>query len=555
MKRARRRGDGGPSSSEGFLGGGRDFDAELLYRDDSDKKALESMNEFEREAELARRYEEVARERQRAELLSSAKDRKDGRLEALSDIRARRARMKQLQSKASDSSSNESGEEGEIRERENSEMDFSSDAEIPAPAEATTPHGPPRSAAEETAAELKSMVKKRSATRAEEGDASLFAEERLDFDEKRRRELSQKMLDRLSLELLNRVRLSTATIHHMLDHPQAEAYLVGCFVKVAPPAAAAAAAAAPDAFVCQIVGLKPCVSYTVKVDGSARSCTYTLVLRPTPKASSKYDREFTLAELIDSPATQREFESWLKKLQQFDTVEDLAKKMKSKIAQLEKFTFTDEDVQQILMQKQSASAAAAHTRGGLIKQALALKHQVTSMLATLSCPSTASSQRKDIKEGLALLLQKKAGVDAQLAKLAFDPLATGSRGSTAAATRATASNRLMQAARRKATAAAGVCVVADRAAAAASRGSGGPCGLQGLVGATREEQQKSIGAFLELLQTGVALAASIKPQPLPPTAFRGPMMVPASTQTELPTDCLVISLEEYKRQLDAHRLD
>ncbi|KAL8445412.1 hypothetical protein Emag_005131 [Eimeria magna] len=409
MKRARRRGDGGPSSSEGFSGGGRDFDAELLYRDDSDKKAslisflltalaLESMNEFEREAELARRYEEVARERQRAELLSNAKDRKDGRLEALSDIRARRARMKQLQSKASDSSSNESGEEGEIRERENSEMDFSSDAETPAPAEATTPHAPPRSAAEEPAAEPKSLVKKRSATRADEGDASLFAEERLDFDEKRRRELAQKMLDRLSLELLNRVRLSTATIHHMLDHPQAEAYLVGCFVKVPPPAAAAAAAAAADAFVCQIVGLKPCLSYNVKIDGSTRSCTYTLVLRPTPKASSKYDREFTLAELIDSPATQREFEGWLKKLQQFDTVEDLAKKMKSKIAQLEK--------------------------------------------------------RKDIKEGLALLLQKKAGVDAQLAKLAFDPLATSTTGHLSTAARGMASTTAAKAAAAAAAAAA-----------------------------------------------------------------------------------------------------
>lgn len=122
MKRARRRGEG--PSSEGPPGSGRDFDAELLYRDDNDKKAracfvvpvyslsrhntsftavyavlrsdvcsivfvtmilmdlavqaLESMNEFQREAELARRYEEVARERQRAELLSNAKERKDG---------------------------------------------------------------------------------------------------------------------------------------------------------------------------------------------------------------------------------------------------------------------------------------------------------------------------------------------------------------------------------------------------------------------------------------------------------------------------------------------
>ncbi|CDJ43935.1 hypothetical protein ETH_00021305 [Eimeria tenella] len=98
MKRSRRRTD------TPFGEGQSPFDAESLYRDASDKKALESLNEFQREAELARRYEEFARQRQREELLKNERDRRDGRLEALSDIRARRARMKQLQSKASDSS-------------------------------------------------------------------------------------------------------------------------------------------------------------------------------------------------------------------------------------------------------------------------------------------------------------------------------------------------------------------------------------------------------------------------------------------------------------------
>lgn len=174
--------------------------------------------------------------------------------------------------------------------------------------------------------------------RAEDADASLFAEERLDFDEKRRKSLSMRMLEKLSLELLNRVRLSVSMIHHILEHPQAEAYLKGCFVKVAPPTGGPQLRGAPqpDAFVCQIVGIKPCTEYSMKVDGSSRRCTYTLVLRPTPKASAKYDREFSLTDLIDGPATQREFENWVKKLQQFETVDDLAKKMKNKILQLEK---------------------------------------------------------------------------------------------------------------------------------------------------------------------------------------------------------------------------
>ncbi|KFG34409.1 RNA polymerase-associated protein RTF1, partial [Toxoplasma gondii p89] len=46
-----------------------EFSPDLLYKDERDREALESMNEFEREAELARRYEELVRERQRKELL------------------------------------------------------------------------------------------------------------------------------------------------------------------------------------------------------------------------------------------------------------------------------------------------------------------------------------------------------------------------------------------------------------------------------------------------------------------------------------------------------
>lgn len=92
------------------------------------------------------------------------------------------------------------------------------------------------------------------------------------------------------------------------------------------------------------------------------------------------------------------------------------------------FTFTDEDVQQILLRKEEASAASSQTRGGLIKHAMALKHQVNSVVATLSSTATASSQRKELRENLNVLLQKKAAAEAQLAKFKFDSLATTPQG-------------------------------------------------------------------------------------------------------------------------------
>ncbi|OEH80319.1 RNA polymerase-associated protein rtf1 [Cyclospora cayetanensis] len=573
MKRARRRGEG-PLSEGPFLST-REFDAELLYRDDNDKKALESMNEFQREAELARRYEEVARERQRAELLRSSKDRKDGRLEALSDIRARRARMKQLQSKASDTScmfafrvvdprmgsrlqltlafegwwiAANASEEGEIQSREGSEMEFSSEAEGP-PSDAEAPQTPKKPP--EEIPEPKSVSKKRPAARPDEGDASLFAEDRLDFEERTRKSLSLRMLGRLSLALLNRVRVSVSRLNHILEHPQAESYLKGCVVKVSPPGGVPALRGAPppDAIVCQIVGIRTCSEYSVKVDGSIRRCIYSLVLRPTPKASAKYDREFTLAELIDAPATQKEFDNWLKKLQQFDTVDDLAKKMKNKAMQLEKFTFTDADVQQILQSKEKASASPLQTRGALIKQATALRHQVNSVMASLSSTSTASSDRKELRECLAVLLQRKAAAEAQLAKCRFQPLAdTINTQRRLAQTIGDTPRRggLLTAHRRHDDS------TPPSHSGAASPAVHGMCiatGLQSIMGQTHEQQQRLASTYVQIMDTGASLAARIKAAPPPPGAYYAPLMLSTPAKIELPAQCLSISLEEYKRQV------
>lgn len=194
-----------------------------------------------------------------------------------------------------------------------------------------------------------------SQTKAEEpAPSSLFPEERSEHDSKKKKVSTEKMLEKISLDSLNRLRLSSSVILHILEHPNAEGFLKGCFVKVLspqsnPPSANApslpeslSGSVSPDSagkqvLVCQIVGLKELPEeYTVVVDGSPRQCRYTLTLRPTPKASAKYDRDFSLKELINAPVTVEEFEDWRKKIKHYDAAEDLSKRMRAKQLQLEK---------------------------------------------------------------------------------------------------------------------------------------------------------------------------------------------------------------------------
>ena len=55
--------------------------------------------------------------------------------------------------------------------------------------------------------------------------------------------------------------------------------------------------------------------------------------------------------------------------------------------------------------------------------------------------------------------------------------------------------------------------------------------------------------YVQLRDAGVDLAARIKPSPPPPGAFHAPLMIPTPAKIELPSQCMVISLEEYKRQV------
>ncbi|ESS31619.1 RNA polymerase-associated protein RTF1 [Toxoplasma gondii RUB] len=484
-----------------------EFSPDLLYKDERDREALESMNEFEREAELARRYEELVRERQRKELLRRQdQDRKSkaGRLgDALSDIRARRARQKQQQRQTSEDEDEEEGEVSGSRKDGTEDMTESSSEDeedeeekkrlasppvgaggpgassgVSAAADAAVgsgasaaPLSPDRgegagtadgvalgvgsasagdASVENEALGRRKVFTAKSAREDEGGEPTtqqqrpveddrrgdLFDEDRVDSDEQRRKETARRMLQRISLELLNGVRLSTERLLHMLEHPQAEKFVRGCFVKVPQPAAAASKSPSPEsppvAWVCQIVGLRPCAPYFVpKASGTLAEsaglgaesrrgsvpCAVKLLLRVAPKASAKFDREFSLAELLNSPVTPAEYEGWKKKLQEFDSVEDLSKKLRAKLQQLKEFTFTDEDVQAILSKKQDSGAGSfLMTTGTLLKQLMSIKHEMDSLHASLSSVSTASAARRELKEKLQVLVARKAEVEAKLAK-------------------------------------------------------------------------------------------------------------------------------------------
>ncbi|PFH32871.1 RNA polymerase-associated protein RTF1 [Besnoitia besnoiti] len=507
------------AEDRGAVGSAGEFNPDFLYKDEQDREALESMNEFEREAELARRYEELVRERQRKELLRRRdKDKKSkaGRLgDALSDIRARRARQKQQQrptsedeeeeegevsgsrkdgseemsassSSSSSSSEDEEEEEGERKKRLSTRCAASSGVVAPgagvsaiadaalgsAAATAGTLLEPDRPVGaagglaqdagavagevfgedpalagrrkggvgaragredeknEQTVAQQRTLLE-------EDGRADdLFDEDRMDSDEARRKETSRRMLQKISLDLLNSVRLSTERLLHMLEHPQAEKFVRGCFVKVPQPASARAAGLGgepPFGWVCQIVGLRPCETYLVPLDraffaspgkdgacrkGEGTPCNVLLLLRVAPRAAAKFDREFSLVDLLNSPVTPAEYEEWKKKLQEFDSVEDLSKKLRAKMQQLKEFTFTDEDVQAILAKKQqdAASGAFLTTTGNLLKQLMSIKHEMDSLNASLSSVSTASASRRELKEKLQALVSRKAEVELRLAK-------------------------------------------------------------------------------------------------------------------------------------------
>ncbi|PHJ14658.1 rna polymerase-associated protein rtf1, partial [Cystoisospora suis] len=252
------------------------------------------------------------------------------------------------------------------------------------------------------------------------------------------------MLQKISLELLNSARLSTERLLHMLEHPQAEKYVRGCFVKVPQPSSSPSNEGSSflllppsPGWVCQIVGIRSCEPYIVRSGvggvstpagernasggggaGGGMSCSYKLVLRVAPKASAKFDREFALTELLNTPVTPIEFEEWKRKLQEFDSVDDLAKRIKAKVQQLKEFTFTDEDVQTILARKQqdSGGGSAVTTSGNLLKQLMSIKHDLDSLNASLSSISTASSSRRDMKEKLQVLMSKKAEIEARIAR-------------------------------------------------------------------------------------------------------------------------------------------
>lgn len=72
----------------------------------------------------------------------------------------------------------------------------------------------------------------------------------------------------------------------------------------------------------------------------------------------------------------------------------------------------------ILARKQQdhVGGSAVTTSGNLLKQLMSIKHDLDSLNASLSSVSTASASRRDMKEKLQVLMNKKAEIEAKIAR-------------------------------------------------------------------------------------------------------------------------------------------
>ncbi|CDJ45075.1 hypothetical protein ETH_00022195, partial [Eimeria tenella] len=213
------------------------------------------------------------------------------------------------------------------------------------------------------------------------------------------------------------------------------------------------------------------------------------------------------------------------------------------------FTFTDEDVEEILEERQQRGEVSVHRRGALLKHVAALKHQINSILESLSSSRTASSRRQELKETLALLLQQKETAEAELLRERVSNPPVSFLKAPAAAAKDFDKNKSnkLAAAHKPQPAAAPLHRAADHPAAAA--GGSAAAFLAAALGSTQEQQQALVTPYLELRGRGAELAARMQ-QVSPSAAVSfAPLLIPDTSPVQLPLDCLCISLEEYKRQV------
>eukprot|EP00920_Eleutheroschizon_duboscqi_P038163 GHVT01091213.1.p1 GENE.GHVT01091213.1~~GHVT01091213.1.p1 ORF type:complete len:658 (-),score=161.25 GHVT01091213.1:298-2271(-) len=407
----RRAGGGGPG------GGG----PPALYRDEEDRRALEQMNEFDREAELARRYEEKIRERQRRELIKKTEAKHPRKVRRVTSRGANDDSRRGSEAMSESSSSSGDGSSSSSSGGSSSDDSSANEDEEASPASAgadtaQTPQRRLRRAAqkESTPSPLSSIddaipsshppsppptaygtggaASSSSTFAAPEGGAAarggrLFdaAEERLTATSSTKDRVQpkfQKATEKVSPDLMNAVRLSNSQLVHMLEHPRVKDYVTGCFVKVPAPSSSRSSTSAGDAnaapapcWLCMVVDLRPCVPYSVSVsrrrgadgDGSGGFTTSTiyreLVLRVAPTTPARFDRAFKLTNLRDAPVDATELQLWKDKMINADVQEDLYKQLKHKRAKLRQFTFTDDDVARILERKAQAAGAGGGDSG------------------------------------------------------------------------------------------------------------------------------------------------------------------------------------------------
>lgn len=314
---------------------------EDLFADEEDKRYLESLSDYLREKELARRFEEKLRQRQREELLGEPS--RHVRPEAAGLSRGSPAASQKRRRATVDAWS--AGEDGKPREndheRDDNERDFLEvDESLVGTRKAGLAYGDlPRdhgaySGGNDTAvwdiAETNIMSP---------GKAALLTKR------------VEKSLASLTASLLEAIRVGPSSLKAMEEHPRIASYLQGCLVflpgRVLEDAIQNEGATGHVSYVSgRIVGIEP--------PEEPRS-SFLFDLMVIPIGSLKSER-ISVATVVDKPFDDQDVE-WLRGRLRMSIaqcrrlVESFASMAKEKAQQLREFTFTESDVAEILRRK------------------------------------------------------------------------------------------------------------------------------------------------------------------------------------------------------------
>ncbi|KAF8818529.1 Rna polymerase-associated protein RTF1 [Cardiosporidium cionae] len=384
------------------------WNPDTLYRDEQDRERLDAMKEFEREAELARRHEEHRREKQRKQLFKEDLKRSTA---AISKASGRKSYFVDhpyvKRKKSSELHALHSWDERDARNDSSMEISPLSEESM-------------KSGDGEWTVAAKNKEKSATEDRAQQLFVDERKEEEADIVKDKRNRM--RAIDQLSIDLLKPLRLTTENVLHILEHPKAEQYLKGCFVKAAPlqwmntlrkviccffirftKRTSSIGVLYNDvvdmmlqesAQLYSIIGLEETVPYSLSGD---KMCRFKLIVsRETRSGSSGEPESIDVRRLVDFPITEAEFEDWKNKLKASDFDIEIAHHMKEKLLELKTFTFTDEDVQIILdRNKRSSEKAVGNasfvTSSSLVKSIAAVQHEIDALIMN-------SDNKVDLKE-------------------------------------------------------------------------------------------------------------------------------------------------------------